>query len=233
MVNSVEIPQDIIDNVIAALGDDKRSLKQCALVSSSFLPPSRKRLFYSISFGSNVEACHRLHQILVQNPVIRSFVRRITFNHPGSKLAFDKSLLAILQLPFCHLEEFSLSNVYWTWGGTTVNWSGFSGELKDALSTLIHSPTLKILYLRGVKNVPITLFLGIAHLAKLHLNSFSLNYSGNKQPSSLTPNGVATTASHTVIDQCVWSFWKPTHSRRFPKFTYFSLIRVLGHRLSD
>ena len=219
MANSVEIPQDIIDNVIAALGKDKRSLKQCALASSSFLLPSRKLLFYSITFGSSVEACHRLHQVLVQNPPIRSFVRRITVS---PKLTFDKSLLAILQLPFCHLEEFSLSY------RQAVNWSGFSSELKDALSALIHLPTFKILYLEKIDNVPITLFLGIVHLTKLHLRSVSLNYSGGEQPSSLTMKGVATTASHTVIDQCVWSFSKPTRGRRFPEYAYFSLIRVLG-----
>ena len=224
MANSVEIPQDIIDNVIAALGNDKPSLKQCALVSSSFLLPSRKQLFNSIRFGHDDEACRRLHQLLVQNPVIRSFVRRIDVYHRawGSKLTFDKSVLAILQLPFCHLEELLFSS--WK----AVNWSGFSGELKDALSTLIHSPTLKILYLENVDNAPITLFLGIVHLMKLVLSSVSLNYSDGEQPSSLTPKGVGTTASRTMIDQCVWCFWIPTHGRRFPKYACFSLIWVLG-----
>ena len=221
MANSVEIPQDIIDNVIAALGDDEPSLKQCALVSSSCLNPSRKQLFYSISFGSNVKDCHRLRQVLVQNPVSRSFVKKIFVNyqHWGSKPTFNESLLAILQLPFCHLEELSLF---------TVDWSRFSGELKDALSTLIHSPTLKIVYLINVTNAPITIFPGIVHLTKLYLISVSFNYSGGEQSSSRTPTGVVTTASHPVIDQCAWSFWMPTHSRIFLKHAYFSLIRVLG-----
>ena len=130
--------------------------------------------------------------------------------------------MAILQLPFCHLEEISLTY------RQAVNWGGFSGELKDALSALIHLPTLKILYLEKIDNVPITLFLGIVHLTKLHLRSVSLNYSGGEQPSSLTMKGVATTTSHTVIDKCLWSFSKPTRGRRFPKYAYFSLIRVLG-----
>ena len=222
MANSVEIPQDIIDNVIAALGNDARSLKQCALVSSSCLNPSRKQLFYNINFGYDVEACHRLHQVLVQNPVIRSFVRRIFVNpngHWGSKLTFEKSVLAILQLPFCHLEELSLY---------TVKGSGFSGgSLKDAFSTLLHSPTLKILYLTNINNAPITLFHGIVHLTELGLSSVSFIYSGGEQPSSLTPKGVATKASYIVVDRCVWSFWEPTDGRRFPKYANFSLIRVL------
>ena len=261
MAHSVEIPQDIIDNVIAALGNDKRSLKQCALVSSSFLLPSRKQLFYSIRFGFNDEGCQRLHQFLVQNPVIRSFVRRLhVYRGWRSKLTFDKSLPAFLQLSFCHLEEFFFSSL------DAVNWSDFSGELKDALSTLMHSPSLKILSVHTIHNVPITLFLGIAHLTKLHLrsvslkdalsplihsptlkilslenidnvpitlflgtvhltelhlSSVSLNYSDGEQPSSLASKGVATTTSHTVIDQCVWSFGWRAHGRRFPKYAYF------------
>ncbi|KIK07011.1 hypothetical protein K443DRAFT_673907 [Laccaria amethystina LaAM-08-1] len=106
-------------------------------------------------------------------------------------------------------------------------WSGFSGELKDALSTLIHPPTLKILYLENVDNAPITPFLGIVHLTKLDLHSVSLNYFDGEQPSSLTPKGVA--APRTVIDQCVWSFPDPTHD--YPTEAVFlpfmSHLRVL------
>ncbi|EDR00416.1 uncharacterized protein LACBIDRAFT_334185 [Laccaria bicolor S238N-H82] len=202
MANSVEIPQDIIDNVIVALGDDKRSLKQCALVSSSFLRPSRKQLFYSISFGSNVEACAKLHQALVQNPVNRSFVRRMSVNNQHYWVShFDDSILSIVQLPFCHLEELSLANVMW---------GRFSGELSDALFTLIHSPTLKFLYLIQVQSVPLTLFHGIVHLRKLYLQDVWFDYYAAEQPRSLTPKGVATTSSHAVVDHCEWSFWDPT-----------------------
>ena len=74
--NSIDIPQDIIDNVIAAVGDDTNLLKQCNLVSSSFLRPSRKQLFSRITISH--ETCKGIHQLFVQNPVILSFVRTIT-----------------------------------------------------------------------------------------------------------------------------------------------------------
>ncbi|EDR04623.1 uncharacterized protein LACBIDRAFT_330446 [Laccaria bicolor S238N-H82] len=130
--------------------------------------------------------------------VINSSSKIQSFDHLycwGSKPASGKVVLAILQLPFCHLEEFFLS-----YNSYVQDWGGFSGEMKDALSTLIHSPTLKILSLYMIDNVPITLFLGIVHFTQLHLNHVSLNYSDGEHPSSLTPKGVATTASHTVID---------------------------------
>jgi hypothetical protein len=54
----VELPQDIIDNIIAAVGI---VLKQCTLVSSSFLLPSRKQLFSRISLRSD-ESCQDISQ---------------------------------------------------------------------------------------------------------------------------------------------------------------------------
>jgi hypothetical protein len=99
----MEVPQDIIDNVIAAVGDDTRVLKQCTLVSSSFLLPSRKQLFSRISLRSD-KPCQGIHEFLVQNPVIQSFVRTITLEQmspSGPKIPEwmnGTSLLAILRL---------------------------------------------------------------------------------------------------------------------------------------
>ncbi|KIL56625.1 hypothetical protein M378DRAFT_89061 [Amanita muscaria Koide BX008] len=209
MANSVAIPQDIIDNIIEAVGDDSRLLKNCALVSSSFLLPSRKRLFSQISLRDD-QACQRLHQFLVENPVIQSFVRSIAIRYQTFQLNCT-SLVAILQLTFCYLESFSIIDInigkQWYWDQDPSNWNDFSSELKDALSTIIHSSTLKTLYLTEV-SVPIMLFHGI-HLTKLVLHSLLLNDLDGEQSRLLTSaasEGVATTASHTVIDQCVWNF---------------------------
>jgi hypothetical protein len=52
-------------------------------------------------------------------------------------------------------------------------------------------------------------------------------YGVNEQSSSLTPaasEGVATMASQTVIDHCVWYFREAVHGTRFFTFAYFSLI---------
>jgi hypothetical protein len=166
MANSVAIPQDIIYQVIAAVGNDKKLLKQCALVSSSFLIPSRKQLFSEIYLKKD-QAAQRLHECLIQNPVIQSFIRSIVIRpwitsrlSLSYKVLNSTSLPAILRLPFCRLESFSVH--FWLpW-----NWNNFSSELKDALSYIIHSPSLKALYLRSVVNVPITLFLDIAHILR-------------------------------------------------------------------
>lgn len=231
MAQSVGIPQDIIDNVIAAVGDDERLLKKCALVSSSFLLPTRKQLFSRISLSSD-QACQRLYQFLVQNQVIQSFIRTIALVQDGSwgcktspdwELMNSTSLPALLRLPFCCLESFSIG-----WACNPLNWNSFSSELTDALSHIIHSSTLKTLSLVDVSDVPITLFLDIVHLTTLELHSLSPSsfYGGNS--TSLTrevSKGAATTASHTVIDRCVWHFEREdVCGTRFPTSAYFSLI---------
>ena len=220
------ILQDIIDNIIEAV-DDSHLLQKCALVSSSFLLPSRKRLFSQI-FLRNEQACQRLHQVLVKNPVIQPFVRSITITQglrlsdSYSRLDRTTSLIAILRLPFGHLENFSIE--MWLHSG---NWNDFSSELKDALSAIIQSSTLKSLHLNQV-NVPIMLFQGI-HFTKLVLSSLSPNDFDGKASKLLTPatsEGVATTASHTGIDQCVWRFYSNsgTIGTKFPTSPYSSLI---------
>jgi hypothetical protein len=225
MANSVAIPQDIINNIIKAVGDDNRLLKKCALVSSAFLLPSRKHLFSEIYLrfegDRGDQACQRLHQFLVENPVVQSFVRSITiyrdwgYNDSDPHLQWNRtSLIAILRLPFCCLESFSINTGY-PLTPLTPNWNDFSSELKDALSTIIHSSTLKTLYLTRV-NVPVMLFHGI-HLMKLVLSSLLPNNFDGEQSRLLTPaasEGVAATASDTVIDRCVWSFDGSVHSTR-------------------
>jgi len=185
-------------------------LKQCSLVSSSFLLPSRKQLFSRITLRSD-ETCQGIHRFLVQNPFIQSFVRAITLSDRRSgnfsqwmNGCNGTSLLAILRLPFCCLEFFSI-NLYSSLrarGPKPWNWNNFSSELKDALSKIILSSNLKTLSLKGIIKVPIT---QIVHLTTLELHSVSVNDFDDENSSSLAGlKGVVPMASHTVIDRCVW-----------------------------
>ena len=227
MKKSVEIPQDIIDSIISAVGDDTRLLKQCSLVSSSFLLPSRKKLFSRITFSSD-QSCQKIHQFLVQNPVIQSSVRAITlteyipsWSSGNTKWMNGTSLLAILRLPFCCLEHLSINVSPCYWNPKPWNWNNFGGELKDALSNIVYSSNLKTLSLEGITNFPITFFLPIVHLTELELRSVSPNDFSYKNSSSLT-NGVV-----PVIDRCTWclkeySEHRSEHARgtRFPSSAY-------------
>ena len=206
MTSSIVIPQDIIDSIIKVVGYDRHLLKTCALVSSSFLFPSRKRLFSTIFINlEHAKACQSLLQVLVDNPTIQSFVRRITIDWGSNPKRLESNfrlngiLIAILQLSFCCLDGFRINN--WDSGSKP------NDELKDAISTfLIHSSTLKFLDLYQV-NVPITFFQGI-RLTKLQLNSISPIIFDREQSRLLTlAEARIPMASQMVIDQCVWRFY--------------------------
>jgi len=215
MAVSVAIPQDIIDDVIAAVGDDEH-FKQCALVSSSFLLPSRKQLFSKIYIRRN-KASRRLRKVLIQNPAIQSFVRSIDICPPWGSTTFLNSspLLAILRLSFCCLESFSI-NLWDPW-----NWNCLSCEMKDALSSIIHSSTLKTLYF----NVPITPFLD---LTELTLNSVHFDREQSTSPTLAALKGMAT-ISHPLVDQCVWYFWIWDRGRGTTSPTSHFFLTNLGH----
>ena len=212
----VEIPQDIIDNIIEAVGNDRYFLKKCAVVSSSFLLPCRKYLFSKLSLKLD-ETCQKLHQFLVENPVVRSFVRSITIKLDRHYEWNHTSIIAILRLPFCCLESFSIDNSQWPQHQRSWN-DDFSSELKDAILTIVHSSTLKTLYLCSV-SVPIMLFLGI-NLSTLELDDFSPNDFDGVQSGVLTSEEVAT----TVVDRCVWRCIRRMRGTRFPSPAYFPLI---------
>ena len=131
------------------------------------------------------------------------------------------SLIAILRLPYSCLESFSIqmSGRHPKW-----NWNDFSSELKDAISSFIHLPTLQTLSLDNI-DMPITLLQGI-HLTTLELSEISPKGLDAKQSSLLTPEGMETTAPQDmVIDQCLWYFfYKPVRGTKFPISAYFSLI---------
>ena len=225
----VAIPQEIIDIIIEEVGDDRCILKECALVSSSFLFPCRKHLFSKLVLR-DVQACQRLHQLLVENPVVQSFVRSITITRSNRISDWNCTpLISILRLSFCCLESFSI-NMSSLRVRHPLNWNDFSRELKDALSTVIRSSTLKTLYVNKI-TLPTMLFLGI-NLTKLELTNFSPNEFDGEQSGFLTPaasdsEGVATTTAscwHTVVDHCKCNFFGPVDGTRFPTFAYFSLI---------
>ena len=138
----MDIPQDIIrvNSVIAAVGDDTRVLKQCALVSSSFLLPSRKQLFSRITSKATNPARGFISfsfKIQSGSPLLEPLFSLTTLGPLGdANLPNGKSLLAILRLPLCCLECFSLNMRHWF--KLEKPWESFSSELKDALSN--HPP---------------------------------------------------------------------------------------------
>ena len=134
------------------------------------------------------------------------------------------SLIAILRLPFCCLESFSIIGND-MWSRAPLDWNDFSSELKDTLLTVLHSSTIKTLYFNKI-SVPIMLLLDIrVKLTELELTDVgvSSNEFDGEQSGLLTP-AASEVVLHTVVDHCVWNYFEPVHGTRFPTSAYSSLI---------
>ena len=208
----LDIPQDIIDNVIDVVADDTNSLKQCSLVSSSFLLPSRKHLFSRISIRGE-RSCEGIHQLLLQNPFIQPCVKSITMNFSRYRQWVDNtSILVILRLPFCCLERFAIylprNSSHCQWDAMDWNhdceswdWNYFGNEFREALGNIMLSSTLKTLSLNGITNLPISFFVYIAPLTTLELDTISpSDFFDDSSSLQIHP------ASNGVIERCVWRF---------------------------
>lgn len=70
------LPQEIVDNIIAALHSDEEALKSCGLTCRSWYPASRVHFFHAVSLNYYVPM-HRLLALLQRSPHIAGYVRML------------------------------------------------------------------------------------------------------------------------------------------------------------
>lgn len=171
MINSLSTPQDIVEAIIEIADYD--TLLQCALVSQSFLFPSRKMLFSDIVLQNEMQS-DRLQRILVQNPYIQSFIKSLTILNkedgegPHQWLTGKRSisaLLATLHLPLHHMASFSLIS-----SPFPIYWSYLHDTLKSALRNIFCSPSLTKLRISGFQDIPIPFLFHLNHIQDLVLD---------------------------------------------------------------
>jgi len=134
------IHQDIIDQVISALRDDRATLLRCCTVSHSFLIPSRKQLFFDLTIPHFYSGTYRylnsLIHVLSIHPEYISYIRVLrlerleieTIEKPCFirliKDIADRRALRVFRLEIRHA------------------WEALSVPIQTALTRLFQSPTL-------------------------------------------------------------------------------------------
>ena len=100
----------------------------------------------------------------------------------------------------------------------TDYWNIFSSELKDALSNIMYTSSLKTLSLAGVMitKVPITIYSDDFCNENLSL----LTWAASK--------GMAPTASHTVINRCMWRLEEDSELH-FEHASRYEIILLVSH----
>ncbi|KAF8226938.1 hypothetical protein L208DRAFT_1299292 [Tricholoma matsutake] len=223
MTNSLSFPQEIIDSIVETI-DDKVSLESCASTSRSFLYPSRKRLFSSISLHSSAES-RNFYDILSRNPYIQSFVKTLWIYDHGTEsrcMCDNEDLLSILQLPLRCLETFAVSYSVMI----ALDWNTLSADMKAAFWDIVHSSSLTSFILRHAMDVPLDIFLGLTSVRALDLNCVDLDIFDNKhwdptsQVTSLSENTASPTDRSLAVERISWSLPLRRYSTRFPFMSY-------------
>ncbi|KAF9477548.1 hypothetical protein BDN70DRAFT_934117 [Pholiota conissans] len=148
-----QIPQELNDEIIGFLWDDKVALKACALTCQSFLPASQKQLFSDISiFLSSHRAPTRestgthLRRLLEATPYLAEYVHRLEIHdlsrpcHTEEWLTYDRDLIYCLR----HLRNLTALKIRCRDGKFEAQrWNHIRhGGLLEALLETLKLPTL-------------------------------------------------------------------------------------------
>ena len=113
LTSFADLPQEILDQVIDFLHDDKKALAGCSLVAHAWLHPARSHLFHRLRLQPQSFA--RAAQLLAQKPCIAGYVRELKIEEPSLlvNVIAASTLLEMLQyfpnLHTMHLDKIALT----------------------------------------------------------------------------------------------------------------------------
>ncbi|KAJ7668029.1 hypothetical protein B0H17DRAFT_1210181 [Mycena rosella] len=170
------LPQELVDAIIDRI-PDKTSLKQCALVAPSFLAPSQRRIFRSLSVyrgqsqrRPNLAAASAL---LTASPHIASYVRNLLVELPNFILE-SPSLETVLRA-LRNLERLVVS-------GKSVAWNNLEPGARSALFHSVALPSLVRLHLVNVRDVPWALIVAATSIPVLSFYAILMDQREDPHP---------------------------------------------------
>ncbi|KAF8058196.1 hypothetical protein FPV67DRAFT_1676452 [Lyophyllum atratum] len=163
------IPEDIIEEVIEVLSTDADTLKSCSIVSRVFRVLCQRRLFHSVRLNAWRDGCNeRLHHILLDNPVLVSFIYSLEVyvgeNFCASRL---KDVCGILHIVQSSIRELTISGEL-RHHHLAEPWNALHESLQAALVSVIAQPSCVYIKL-GPVGLPINYLSEASHLRHLTL----------------------------------------------------------------
>ncbi|KAG5640495.1 hypothetical protein DXG03_008324 [Asterophora parasitica] len=155
---AVLLPLEVLEIILEALSDDPSTLRQCSIVSKSFLVLSRKVLFsviqlysrFTVGDGSDSEVlappCDRLYDVLRKNPCVAAYVREIHIIGPCWAYTSDVLPPLLEMVADCGLLEVFTFRMY----GEDMTWQTLPAALKAAFIRVFQLPALRAVQLGDV-----------------------------------------------------------------------------------
>lgn len=215
MVLSVHsIPADIIYAIIDEICTDAYTLRQCSLVSRSFLPHSHKHLFSTIQLDHPVP-CRGLYRVLMNNPSLACYIRTlivITNVKPefrGRDWVTIENTLPTVLLMLHNLHTLTIRNTF----ERPLLWDVLPTELRSALLDLSTTP-IRTITLDRLGNLPMLQFNRFSHLRRFCLLDLYMDHEH-----SVTTRGATTGLHHP-------------NSKRFQHKGYLESLDIQGSTMS-
>jgi hypothetical protein len=170
-----QIPYDVIETIVERLRNDKATLKNCSLVSHSFLLLSRRWLFSVILLDTSL-ASQRLYHLLKVNPTIAPMIRELFIkidSYPGSTgVMHDRYLPTTLGL----VSSLHLLSLHCTY---KLTWQDLSTELCSAI--VPHFESLAAVKFSSLR-LPISAVTNFTKLRSLSLLDIDFDDDGSLVP---------------------------------------------------
>ena len=169
------LPQELIDVIINQV-DDRKTLKACSLVASSFVCPSQKLLFLSVDLDNAIliprkKAYTRFLRLLTLNPLLGTYVRSLRLGDDSEDFGFSRSwIIHAKNLPqlfrlLPRLEIFSL-----TFNSYERNWKSIPEDIRSTFERLFYLPTVQAISLEFIRGFPLQLLSELMRIKRLSLS---------------------------------------------------------------
>jgi hypothetical protein len=169
------LPQELIDVIINQV-DDRKTLKACSLVASSFVCPSQRLLFHTVDLDNAIltprkKAYARFLRLLTLNPLLGTYVRSLRLGDDSEDFGFSRSwIIHAKHLPQLFqllpwLEIFSL-----TFNSDDRSWKSIPADIRAAFERLFYLPTVQAVSLEFIRGFPPQLLFDLMRLKRLSLS---------------------------------------------------------------
>jgi hypothetical protein len=187
---NLQIPVDIIENVVDYLWNHPNTLKTCAIVSHSFLDHCRRHLFSTIILHRSTLSLRLYTLVLSSQPKIALLIRTLeVFDAEDEEhwVIHDEYLPKILSF-VDRLQSLTLSNISEPVGRRSVN---FPNTLISSLFERLLSPSLTTLRLRCCPDLHVSksFLANLNHLKELSIDLLDI-IDDCPEPSSLVSIGL-------------------------------------------
>ncbi|KAJ7832093.1 hypothetical protein B0H14DRAFT_3463704 [Mycena olivaceomarginata] len=208
------LPQELFDAIIDEI-HDKETLKACALVGSSFLPPSQRKLFRKVRLGGSSGLGRRSRNTaaaLAESPHLVSYIRDFTMVMP-STVQNSVPVAGVLR----SVQNIESLAVF----GRAVNWNRLGYEASSALLDCLSRPSLRRLDLKHVEGVPTAFILAATAIpvvsfeyVRMDLGEGVSDHLRNSAPASRIRHLILNDGGPAVFDICDFLL----HPRRNPAY---------------